>query len=132
MYIIPYQGKNVTLLKTRMSEHNVQLIRGETETHKTKVVKFSVTHLAHNPLHTLLPVPENEREKFYTLDLFYNLEFYTQDRLVLAFYEDELVGFCTGSVLKYKHYEEVSQNNESFPSGSQGDKDDITQLTITI
>ena len=109
-----------------MRNQNVQLIRAcssDLKKHQTKLAKFSVTHFAQNPLHTLLPVPENEREEFYTS---------SRDLLVLAFYEDELVGFCTGSVLKYKDYEEVSQNNERLPSGSQGDIDDITQLTITV
>ena len=36
------------------------------EKHKTEVAKLSVNHLAHNPLHKLLPVPQNHREEFFT------------------------------------------------------------------
>ena len=80
-----------------MADQNIQLIRGDIKRQKTEVAKFSVTHLD-SPLRNLLPVPENEREKFYSRTDF------TKDRLVLAFYEDQLVGFCTGNILTYKTY----------------------------
>ena len=73
------------------------------EKHKTEVAKLSVNHFAHNPLHKLLPVPENHREEFFTQN---------RDVLVLAYHEDELVGFRTASILTYKTFLEVNQNNK--------------------
>ena len=115
-------GSPLQLPIADMRNQNVQLMRicsTDLKKHQPEFGKLSVTHFADNPIQTLLPVPENEREEFYSLQVEM-----CRNVLVLAYHDNELVGFCTGSILKYKACEEVSQNNERLPrGGSQGDID---------
>ena len=82
-----------------MNKNDLKLLTGSLENHKPAMRRFLVEHFYKNPLNMLIQIPPGEREIVY--------EAFIRNYNVLAFYNDELVGCKTGSVMTYGEMAEV-------------------------